>query len=190
MKRLLALALVCFPTVASAATYVDTPALGRTSNGVSLYGGTTGGGADLLFGYAWINGWSLHGVAGGARWSSRGALAQTLHDDDVATLLEGYAGVSGRYSFFDREVSPFVGAMVLADYTRVRAAGGSAYGGDASGAVVGGQLGLRWHDSPWDLWAAVDVRHARLSSPYEDEGRIVTTRISVLLGVALESGLR
>jgi hypothetical protein len=182
---LVALAVVFCPAVASAATYVDTPPLGRTSNGVSLYGGTTGGGADLLFGYAWINGWSVHGVAGGARWSSRGALAQTLNDDD-ASLLEGYAGVSLRYSFFDREVSPFIGGMLLADYTRVR----GAYAGDASGALVGGQLGLRWHDLPWDLWAAVDVRHARLSSPYEDADRIVTTRISVLLGVALESELR
>lgn len=173
------------PGIASASTYVDTPALGRTSNGVSLYGGTTGGGADLFFGYSWINGWSLHGVAGGARWSSRGALAQTLNDDD-ATLLEGYAGLSLRYSFFDREVSPFIGGMLLADWTRVR----GTYAGDASGALVGGQLGLRWHDWPWDTWAAVDVRHSRLSSPYEEADRIVTTRISIVLGVALESALK
>jgi len=145
VRTLIALLAVLFPAVASAATYVDTPALGRASNGLSLYGGTTGGGADFLFGYAWLNGWSLHGVAGGARWSSRGALAQTLHTDE-ATLTEGYAGVSGRYAFFDREVSPFIGAMVLANYARVS----GAVSGDAIGAMFGGQLGLRWHDSPWD----------------------------------------
>ena len=63
--------------------------------------------------------------------------------------------------------SLLVSALLLADYAYVRRTG------DASGIVFGGQLGLRWHDSPWDAWAALDVRRTNLSSPWGDEDESV-----------------
>lgn len=192
------LVLLAVGTPARAATYVEETPLGRTSVGVSVYGGAPlghsddarasvlgGFGTELLVGYSWLSGFGLHGVVGSASWSSHGPLGSTLHDAD-ASLLEGYAGLSLRWSFGSNEVAPFAGALLLADVLRVR----GMQDGDATGFAFGGQLGLRWHDAPWDVWGAFDLRNARLSSPYEGADRMVTTRLCVVLGVAFEGGVR
>jgi hypothetical protein len=185
---------------AGAATWVDEPALSRSTVGLALYGGAPlggrgddpqasivgGGGSELQLGWLWSNGFGLAGVFGAARWSSRGALGQTLRDRD-ASLLEGYAGVSARFVFVpEAEVSPFVSGLLAVDVLRVRGSNQ----GDAIGLAAGGALGLRWFEAPWDLWGAIDLRHGRLSAPYDDAERIVTTRLSVVVGVAFEGALR
>ncbi len=184
---------------ARAASYVDAAPLARSTAGVALLGGTPlgrsdadarasvigGGGSELAYGVAWESGWSLAGLVGAARWSSRGPLSQTLRDRD-ASLLEGWAGVGVRRAFGDGEVAPFLGASLLLDALRVR----GTYSGDASGLAVGARAGIRWRELPWNVWAAVDVRHARLSAPYDEADRVTTTRLALLFGVDFEGALR
>ena len=194
------LALTTLATTASAATYVDAPAIGRTTTGFALYGGApmgasddsrasvlAGGGTEVHYGYAWDSGWSLTSVFGGARWSSRGPLAQTLRDRD-ASITEGYAGLGCRWVFLgaDSEVAPFIGAMLLLDYARVR----GTYEGDATGLAGAARIGLRFRDHPWDVFGAVELRHARLSAPYDESDKLITTRLSMVFGVAWESGIQ
>lgn len=189
-------AVVLGSTTASAATYVDAPTIGRSTYGFSMYGGAPlgsshgderasvlgGGGSELHYGYAWESGVSLAGVFGGGRWSSRGPLAQTLRDRD-ASITEGYAGMSLRYVLWDSEVAPFLSGMVLLDYARVR----GTYSGDASGLATAARAGLRWREHPWDLFSAVELRHARLSAPYDESDPLITTRFSIVFGVSFES---
>jgi opacity protein-like surface antigen len=196
MRGLLTAAVLLFSTTASAATYVDAPTIGRSTVGFSMYGGAPlgsshgderasvlgGGGSELHYGYAWESGFALASVFGGGRWSSRGPLAQTLRDRD-ASITEGYAGVSMRYLLWDSEVAPFIGGMVLLDYARVR----GTYSGDASGLATAARAGLRWREHPWDLFGAVELRHARLSAPYDESDPLITTRFSLVFGVAFES---
>lgn len=181
---------------ASAATYIDAPTVGRSTTGVALYGGTPlgsshaddrasvigGGGSELHYGYAWESGWSLAGVFGGARWSSKGPLAQTLRDRD-ASITEAYSGVALRYVPWDAEVAPFVSAMVLLDYARVS----GTYRGDATGIAMAARAGLRWREHPWDVFGAVELRHARLNAPYDEADPMITSRVSIVFGVAIES---
>lgn len=193
--RLVALAVVLFASSASAASYVDAPTIGRTTTGLALYGGAPigsshgddrasvlgGGGTELSYGYAWESGWSLAGVFGGARWSSRGPLSQTLRDRD-ASITEGYAGVSARVVLGESTVAPFACGMLLLDYARVS----GAQSGDAAGLASVGRAGLRMREHPWDLFAAIELRHARLSAPYDGSDPLVTTRLSIVLGFAVE----
>jgi len=196
-RLLCALLLVSTPT--RAASYVDAPPIGRSTTGLALYGGAPigsshgderasvlgGGGSEVHYGHAWDAGISLAGVFGAARWSSRGPLAQTLRDRD-ASITEGYAGLSLRYVLWDREVAPFASAMLLLDYARVR----GTYSGDATGLAGAARVGLRWSEHPWDLFAAAELRHARLSAPYEESAPLITTRFSLVFGVALEGAAR
>lgn len=204
MFRLAAVATLALSSVcgvcglASAASYVDAPAIGRTTTGFALYGGAPigasgddrasvlgGGGTEVHYGYAWDSGWSLTSVFGGARWSSRGPLAQTLRDRD-ASITEGYAGIGFRWVPWDTEVAPFVATMLLLDYARVR----GTYEGDATGLAGAARMGLRFRDHPWDVFGALELRHARLSAPYEESDRLITTRLSIVFGVAWESGIQ
>lgn len=195
----LALSILCAALPARAASYVDAPPLARSTVGAAILGGTPlgrsdedarasvigGGGSEVAYGVAWESGWSLAGLLGAARWSSRGPLSQTLRDRD-ASLLEGWAGLGVRRTFGDAEVAPFLGASLLLDVLRVR----GTYAGDASGLAAGLRAGLRWRELPWNVWAAVDLRHARLSAPYDEADRVTTTRVAVLFGVDLEGALR
>lgn len=199
MRGAIAAASLLLTTPASAATYVDAPPIGRSTTGLSIYGGAPlgsshgderasvlgGGGTEVHYGHAWESGVSLAGVFGGARWSSRGPLAQTLRDRD-ASITEGYAGLSLRCVFWDAEVAPFATAMVLLDYSRVR----GTYSGDATGLATAARLGLRWREFPWDLFAAAELRHARLSAPYDESDPLITTRFSLVFGVAIEGAPR
>ncbi len=213
MSRLLALSFVLCACVASrarsveAASYVDTPSLGRTTFGIQAHVGSplgtddgdaraaviSGGGSELLFGYGWDSGWTLYGVFGAAKWSSRGALAQTLRDRD-ASILEGYSGLAVRWVPNDADVGPFVAASALLDVMRISSPSNEAHAGDAVGLAGGAQLGFRMRDvtttSGWEWWAAIDVRHARLSAPYDDAERVITTRVALAIGVAWDGGLR
>ncbi len=193
--RLLGAAIVLLTSSASAATYVDAPSIGRSAVGFALYGGAPvgashgderasvlgGGGSELSYGYAWESGWSLAGVFGGARWSSRGPLSQTLRDRD-ASITEGYGGVGVRFAPWDAPVAPFVSALALLDYARVS----GTYRGDATGIASAGRIGVRMREHPWDLFAAIELRHARLSAPYDESDPLVTTRLSIVLGFAYE----
>jgi hypothetical protein len=195
MRSAIAAALLLLTTPAAATTYVDAPPVGRSTTGLALYGGSPlgpsrgderasvlgGGGSEVHYGYAWESGLSLAGVFGGARWSSRGPLAQTLRDRD-ASITEGYAGVSLRYVLWDSEVAPFVGSMLLLDYARVS----GTYSGDASGIATAVRVGLRWSEHPWDVFGALELRHARLSAPYDESDPLITTRLSVVFGVAID----
>ncbi len=196
MRSAIAAALLILTTPASATTYVDAPAIGRSTTGFTMYGGAPlgsshgderasvlgGGGSELHYGYAWESGLSLMGVFGGARWSSRGPLAQTLRDRD-ASITEGYAGLGLRYTLWDSEVAPFIGGLLLLDYARVS----GTYAGDATGIATATRLGLRWREHPWDVFGALELRHARLSAPYDESDPLITTRLSVVFGVAFES---
>lgn len=193
--RSIGVAILLLSSSASAATYVDAPAIGRSTVGFALYGGAPvgashgderasvlgGGGSELSYGYAWESGWSLAGVFGGARWSSRGPLSQTLRDRD-ASITEGYAGLGARWVPFDAPVAPFAAALVLLDYARVS----GDRRGDATGIASAARLGVRMREHPWDVFGAIEVRHARLSAPYDESDPLVTTRLSVVLGFAYE----
>jgi hypothetical protein len=195
MRSAIAAAVLLITSNSAATTYVDAPTVGRSTTGLALYGGAPlgsshgderasvlgGGGSELHYGYAWESGLSLTSVFGGARWSSRGPLAQTLRDRD-ASITEAYAGIGLRYVAWDSEVAPFVGAMVLLDYARVR----GTYNGDASGIATAARAGLRWREHPWDLFGAIELRHARLSAPYDESDPLITTRLSLVFGVAIE----
>jgi hypothetical protein len=199
MRGRLITAFLLATTPASAATYVDAPPIGRSTTGIAIYGGAPlgssngderasvlgGGGSEVHYGHAWESGFSIAGVFGGARWSSRGPLAQTLRDRD-ASITEGYAGLSFRYVLSDREVAPFVSALVLLDYARVR----GTYAGDATGLASAARVGLQWREFPWDVFGAAELRHARLSAPYDESDPLITTRFSIVFGVALEGAAR
>ncbi|MBI2395900.1 MAG: hypothetical protein HYV09_40425 [Deltaproteobacteria bacterium] len=200
MLRLPILCLVLLVSAsASAASYVDAPALGRSTVGFSVLGGTPvgraeaddrasvlgGGGSELTWGYAWESGFSLAGAFGAARWSSRGPLAQTLRDRD-ASITEGWAGLSFRHALADADVAPFWGGALVLDAARVS----GARSGSASGLAAAARVGLRWRDHPWDLFGAVEVRRAWLSAPYDEADRLAFTRLSVVIGVALEGPVR
>lgn len=186
-------------STARAETYVDTPALGRSTVSFAVFGGTPvgaseadarasvvgGGGSELAWGYAWESGFSLAGVMGGARWSSKGALAQTLHDRD-ASITEGWAGLSFRHVLGRGELAPFWGGALVVDWARVS----GTWQGDATGLAAAGRVGLRYSDHPWDVFAAFEARRAWLSAPYDESDRLIYTRLSVVIGVGLDGPVR
>lgn len=199
MRWILLTLLVTLPSTARAETYVDTPALGRSTVSFAILGGTPvgpsnadarasvvgGGGSELAWGYAWESGISLAGVMGAARWSSKGPLAQTLRDRD-ASITEAWAGVALRHVLGGGELAPFYGGALLVDWARVR----GTYEGDASGLAAAGRVGVRWNDHPWDVFGAFEVRRAWLSAPYEESDRLAWTRLSIVLGVGLDGAIR
>jgi len=199
MRCLVPLVLLLIPLPARAETYVDAPALGRSTVAFAVLGGTPvgpseadarasvvgGGGSELSWGYAWESGFSLAGVMGGARWSSRGPLAQTLRDRD-ASITEAWAGVSFRHVLGAGAVAPFYGGALVVDYARVR----GTWEGDASGLATAARVGLRWSDHPWDVFGAFEVRRAWLSAPYDEADRLAFTRMSVVLGIGLDGAVR
>jgi hypothetical protein len=197
--RSVALAITLFASSASSsawgASYVDAPTIGRSTTGLALYGGAPigsshgddrasvlgGGGTELTYGHAWESGWSLAGVFGGARWSSRGPLSQTLRDRD-ASITEAYGGLAARLVWWDATIAPFTTGMVLVDYAHVS----GTQKGDAAGLATVGRLGLCMREHPWDLFGAIELRHARLSAPYDESDPLITTRFSIVLGFAVE----
>lgn len=197
------LALLALPAVARAETYVETPALGRSAASFALLGGAPvgrrgpdervddrasvvgGGGTELSWGYSWESGISLAGVTGGARWSSRGPLAQTLRDRD-ASITEGWAGISFRHVIGGGELSPFYGGVAAVEWARVS----GARTGDASGLAGAVRVGLRWHEHPWEVFGALEARRAWLSAPYDESDKLAYTRVSIVLGVGLEGAVR
>ncbi len=199
MRWPLLLSLLALPATARAETYVETPSLGRSTVSFAILGGTPvgpseadarasvigGGGSELAWGYSWESGVSLAGVMGGARWSSRGPLAQTLRDRD-ASITEGWAGLSFRHVLGSGELAPFYGASLVADWARVR----GTREGDATGVASAARVGLRFHDHPWDVFGAVEARRAWLSAPYDESDRLVFTRVSIVLGIGLDGAIR
>lgn len=166
--RSLALALVLVSSTASAESYVDAPAIGRSTTGVAIYGGTPlrgshdveGGGTEVHYGHTWDTGFSVAGVFGGARWSS---------------MTEGYSGVSLRYVPGDAGVAPFLGTMFLLDYARMPES-------SAVGLATAARLGVRFREHPWDLFGAFEIRNTRLAG----DDPLVITRLSIVIGAALE----
>ena len=175
------------PAAARAATYVDEPALGRSVVGVDVFGGAPigsseprpsavgGGGTEVRYGYAWESRWSVHGTFGAARWSGKNALGDALGDRD-ATIGEGYGGVTARWVWLDAGLSPFVEGSVLGEVLRVR----GVVAHDALGLGLGGAVGVRWRDAPWDGWIAFDARTSRF------DGDVSLTRLALAVGATLD----
>lgn len=184
----LAASLLTFVSTSRAETYVVEPAFGRPVMGFDVYGGgpiaqaeqgtsaVAGGGSEVFYGYAWEGGWSLHGVFGGARWSSKSAFGDAIGDRD-ATLSEGYGGLAVRYAFLDAALAPYLQASFVSGLLRVR---GPVTSSDAFGGGVGGEIGVRWRDAPWDGWIAVDARTSRF------DGGIALSRAAIVVGVFVD----
>ena len=192
---LLVLVVSLVSSLARADTYVVEPAFGRSVVGVDVFGGAPigasgdgssalgagGGGSEMMYGYAWEGGLSLYGVFGYARWSSKSAIGDAIGDRQ-ASLVEGYAGLGVRYVLFDASLSPYVQGALAGELLRVRGTSN----GDASGAGVAAQVGVRLRDAPWDGFLGLDARHARFEAPLEGGEGVMITRVTLVVGALLD----
>ncbi len=181
------LAVLLAASGASAATYVDEPALGHWVAVTGVHAGNTvqttelhglgGAGVRVGTGYQWDSGLAVYAESGFAARAGEGPTSAFLAQK--ASLQEWSFGLSLRWVVLSSDVSPFVEASAQGVWVRVR----SPIPADLGGTLFTGKVGVRVRLDGWEPYLA--LQGERLISGSAEE-TLCSTRLGLAIGVGFD----